>query len=91
MAEIRKRFVCPNRCGNEFYTTAHVVEEWKVDGLGNWIETTQALETSHKPSKENIWTCAKCNEEAFLFEDSYYKGAFEYFYFKNFICDFIYD
>jgi len=28
-----KRHICPNNCGDEFITTAHVVQDWKVDGL----------------------------------------------------------
>jgi len=78
MSEIRKRFVCPNRCGDEFYTSAHVVEEWKVNGLGVWIETSSTLETTHDPEDDNVWSCAKCGEQAFMLNDAAYEGSFEY-------------
>ena len=64
-----KRHICPNNCGDEFITTAHVVQDWKVDGLGNFIEAVNpAVETTHKPDVDNIWTCATCGTEAILSE-----------------------
>lgn len=47
-----------------FITTAHVVEEWVVDGAGNFMETMPAdggaLEVSHGPDPGNAWTCTAC-------------------------------
>jgi hypothetical protein len=58
--------VCPNNENHkEFITTAHVMQDWKVDDEGNWIETIDAsVQTSHKPDPDNIWTCSVCNKEA---------------------------
>lgn len=59
------RKICP-KCGNkEFYSTAHVTQTWKVDTYGNFIEAqTECDETTHVPSDEDLWTCAKCGYEA---------------------------
>lgn len=52
---------CP-KCGcEEFYVTAHVVEEWLVDADGHYIEATgPALEVVHYPDNEDIWVCVEC-------------------------------
>jgi len=77
--EIRKRHVCPDGCGDEFYTTAHVVQEWLVNGLGNFIRTDNiALETTYGPDDGNHWRCAKCGKEAIMLDDAAYEGSFEY-------------
>lgn len=56
---------CP-KCGCEiFYVSAHVVQDWKVDRNGNWIETTDdCIEVTHYPDDMDIWGCAGC-----LYED----------------------
>ena len=60
-----KRHVCPNRCGDEFLTTAHVMQEWKVDGIGNFLEVSQScLQITYKPHDDNIWSCVKCGANA---------------------------
>ena len=52
---------CPNEPEhNVFFTTAHVVEEWKVDREGNFIMVCGTLETVHGPHPDNVWECAIC-------------------------------
>lgn len=59
--------VCPkNPKHKEFLTTAHVMEEWKVDENGQFIAVVRGLQTDHGPDPGNIWTCAKCRAEAKL-------------------------
>jgi len=51
----------------EFYTTVHVVQEWRVDEHGKFISVDShgaALEVVHGPNKLNVWTCATCGCEA---------------------------
>jgi len=56
---------CPkNPEHKRFSTVAHVMEEWEVDGEGNWIETLDSLEVVHGPNPGNIWTCRVCGVEA---------------------------
>lgn len=52
---------CP-KCGNEeFLVSAHVVQDWKVDKNGNFIEEMNSCqEVTHQPNDEDIWTCSKC-------------------------------
>lgn len=33
------KMICPKCGGNEFITTAHVMQDWKVDASGNYLET----------------------------------------------------
>ena len=59
--------VCPeDKTHDRFIATAHVTEDWVVDGDGNYIE--HAIETDyqvlHAPDKHDIWTCAICGTEA---------------------------
>lgn len=60
---------CPN-CGHDvFYTTAHVVELWKVDNNGNHLETIDCLETAYYPDDDDdVWWCEKCGYEASGYE-----------------------
>lgn len=57
---------CPkDKNHKQFYTTAHVVQEWKVNENGDFLEVaTDCLEISSFPSKDNIWRCAICGSEA---------------------------
>ena len=61
----KMRRICP-KCGcKEFITTAHVMQEWKVDGEGNFIETVDScLQVDYYPDPDNIWTCCRCGSEA---------------------------
>lgn len=36
------KMICPKCGGNEFITTAHVMQDWKVDASGNYLETIMA-------------------------------------------------
>ena len=57
---------CPNNPDHkEFVTTAHVMQEWKVDENGEFIDVTDdSLEVSHWPSSYNLWTCNECYADA---------------------------
>jgi len=58
---------CPKKCkSKQFVTTAHVMEEWKVDEHGEYIERIQFLEVSHDPDAGNYWTCAECGTQAIV-------------------------
>lgn len=58
--------ICPNNSEHkEFNTTAHVMQDWKVDENGEWIETTEpCVQISSKPDPQNTWECAICGTEA---------------------------
>ena len=61
---------CPNNPSHkEFITSAHVVEDWKVDKHGHWLETIETTEVAHGPNYVNIWTCAECGTEAEVSDD----------------------
>jgi hypothetical protein len=57
---------CPkNPEHKQFITTAHVMQDWKVDECGNFIECVDdAVETTHGPNAQTLWTCAICGAEA---------------------------
>ena len=56
---------CP-KCGAEnFEVTAHVTQDWKVDGYGNFLESLEdCVEVTHYPDDEDMWTCANCGHYA---------------------------
>ena len=63
----RKKHICPNGCGDEFFTAAHVMQEWKVDGFGVFIAVENSfLQVTHGPHIENTWTCVVCGADAIL-------------------------
>lgn len=56
---------CPNNSEHKkFLTVASVMEEWLVNENGDWLETTQSLQTNNGPDPGNIWTCAECGAQA---------------------------
>lgn len=61
--------ICPkNKEHDEFITTAHVMQDWKVDSNGDFLEViNDCLQVSSKPDRDNIWQCAICGAEA-IFE-----------------------
>lgn len=59
-----KLHVCPNHCNSLFATPAHVVQTWKVDALGNFVEEMSTDGTTHGPDNGNIWECLECGAEA---------------------------
>lgn len=60
--------VCPNHCEALLMTTAHVVQTWKVDAVGNFIESVSDDTITHGPDDGNTWECAECGAEAELVE-----------------------
>jgi hypothetical protein len=59
--------ICTNNAAHtEFLTTAHVMEEWRVDSEGNWIETTETIQIDHGPDPDNYWNCAICGAYAMV-------------------------
>ena len=59
--------VCPkDKTHDEFQVTAHVTEDWVVDGEGNYVrhDPQQAREVLYDPDEQDIWTCATCGTEA---------------------------
>lgn len=59
---------CPNNPNHKrFTTTAHVMQLWKVDEKGNFVDMVdESMEVSHEPDKDNIWTCCECGTEAII-------------------------
>jgi hypothetical protein len=58
---------CPKKCkSKQFVTTAHVMEEWKVDEHGVFLEVITNLETTHGPNPANIWSCVGCGAQAIV-------------------------
>jgi hypothetical protein len=62
----KKIAYCPkNKKHKLFLTTAHVVQEWKVDQYGNFHSSIKdALEVVSEPDPSNTWTCYLCGTEA---------------------------
>lgn len=62
---------CP-KCGcTEFYVNAQVVQKWKVDASGEFIEVSDdCLEVITFPSDIDDWECVNCGYEAegYVFE-----------------------
>jgi ribosomal protein S27AE len=62
-----KKHICPNGCGDEFFTPAHIMQEWKVDAFGNFISVAEeCLQVTHHPHDDNTWTCAVCGQSAVM-------------------------
>jgi hypothetical protein len=60
---------CPkNPDHKKFITTAHVCQDWVVDPEGNFLEEAPSNqnEVTHRPCRENIWTCWDCGEQAIV-------------------------
>lgn len=56
---------CPNDATHtQFTTTAHVVQTWKVDAEGNFLEEISTDETIASPHVQNDWNCVECAELA---------------------------
>ena len=56
---------CP-RCGAEsFCVTAHVTQDWVVDGNGSFISCNDdCVEVTHFPNDYDIWDCNNCGFSA---------------------------
>lgn len=59
------KMICPKCGGNEFITTAHVMQDWKVNASGNYLETINGcVQVDRNPDPDNIWTCCRCGSVA---------------------------
>lgn len=56
---------CP-KCGCEtFYVSAHVVQDWKVNNDGDFLEVIDdCAMVDHFPDDEDMWECANCSYNA---------------------------
>ena len=59
------KYKCPN-CGSErFSASAHVVQDWEIDGDGKFVrEIESCVEITHFPDKDDLWDCIKCGHSA---------------------------
>ena len=57
--------ICTNNKNHKrFSASAHVVQLWEVDELGNYEGTIEeCTEITHKPDKDNLWECLDCGAE----------------------------
>ena len=52
---------CPKCRAETFYVSAHVVQDWKVNKYGDWVETLDdCVAVTHFADDEDIWECANC-------------------------------
>lgn len=56
---------CP-KCGcREFIVRPHVVQTWRVDGNGAFVDAvTECDEVVHRPDNDDMWDCAVCGFRA---------------------------
>lgn len=68
---MKARAVCPkNPDHNQFIVTAHVVQEWRVNELGEFIKcTVECTDILHHPDRDDVWICAACGEEVREFKE----------------------
>lgn len=61
---------CPtNSEHKEFGTTAHVMQDWKVDEKGKFLNViSDCLQVTVDPHIDNVWTCITCGAEATVTE-----------------------
>lgn len=59
------KYRCP-KCGAEcFEVTAHVTQDWKIDGNCTFLESlNECVEVTHYPGEDDIWNCANCDFSA---------------------------
>lgn len=56
--------VCPICGSHEFLVTAHVTQDWVVNGDGDFLACTdECTEVTHKPDDEDIWVCSVCGHD----------------------------
>lgn len=66
------KHICPKCGGRTFSTPAHVMQDWKVNEDGEFIETLdECLQVSFEPSDGNIWSCTDCEEEAVIVPEEF--------------------
>ena len=55
---------CPKCGGIRFVVTAHVTQDWIMDG-GEYDETIDScVEVTHYPTDDDMWCCFQCGYEA---------------------------
>jgi hypothetical protein len=56
---------CPkSRRHKRFTTTAHVMQEWEVDDVGEFLKVVADMDTDAGPDPYNLWTCSICGAAA---------------------------
>ena len=64
---MRSRHICPKCGGKTFYTTAHIMQEWRVDEDGNFLDVSEGcIDVDSEPDDDNSWFCATCGEEGVI-------------------------
>lgn len=72
----KSRHVCLKCGGTEFYTVAHIVQEWRVDADGDFIAVgSECLEVTADPDDGNIWECGTCGMEGELANTAFTSSA----------------
>jgi len=63
---MKMRLICPNDPNhNRFSVTAHVSQEWEVDGQVQFQKCLQeAVDTIHAPDKDDFYLCVICNVQS---------------------------
>lgn len=75
------KYRCPV-CGAEsFEVTAHVTQDWRIDGNGHFLQSlNECVEVTHYPDEDDIWSCAKCDFSAegkrFISQNSKLEGEY---------------
>jgi hypothetical protein len=64
--------ICPNDPKhNRFYTTAHITQEWAVNGNGDFLESVAPYDhtdVTHGPTPKKVWECAVCGANVLVEE-----------------------
>ena len=56
---------CPICGAEEFYVSAHVVQDWIVDCNGSFLDVIDdCIEVAHAPDDDDIWDCVGCGYSA---------------------------
>lgn len=59
------KYRCPKCGAQKFSATAHVTQDWELDGDGDFAEELNGcVETTHRPDEEDIWDCMCCGFSA---------------------------
>ncbi|MCX5884317.1 MAG: hypothetical protein NT096_00130 [Proteobacteria bacterium] len=62
------KVTCPkSKRHKRFSVTAHVVQEWQVDGNGEFVKVlNDCIEVAHRPDREDYFTCITCGTKAHI-------------------------
>lgn len=56
---------CPKCGGSEFCATAHVTQDWELNGSGAFQKClNDCVEVTHYPDMNDIWDCKQCGFSA---------------------------